>query len=272
RDIHRVQVFDFGRLPDLIAEGLSARMPMEHRDAQGFGEVVLDLDTPGALQYQLGRIESARRIPDKGDLRDYWIRISYAGDFLGTAPSYTFIWDPMLRLCHRLIACSIARRSQAPKKVTMTDLFYLRGMDVGSVNVPYLLARYLRLFASGRKQEAMISEGQYVARLAEHFRFLTEERLQGLTVISHEGGAGGVVEEASVAPGGGDEDEREVLDSMAHDFFRFSTLTVTSLARLMDRVGVPYTRYSKSLVEYQRCTRQRTDEPNTFAAPSQPDP
>ncbi|GJS10428.1 hypothetical protein Tco_0367224 [Tanacetum coccineum] len=54
------------------------------------------------------------------------------------------------------------------------------GMDVGSVNVPYLLARYLRLFASGRKQGAMISEGQFVARLAEHFGLLTEERLQGL--------------------------------------------------------------------------------------------
>ncbi|GJZ02277.1 hypothetical protein Tco_0520238 [Tanacetum coccineum] len=30
-------------------------------------------------------------------------------------------------------------------------------MDVGSVNIPYLLARYLRLFASRRKHEAMIS-------------------------------------------------------------------------------------------------------------------
>ncbi|GKF93651.1 hypothetical protein Tco_0283351 [Tanacetum coccineum] len=102
--------------------------------------------------------ESARQIPDKGDLSAYWIEIS-------------------------LIACSIVGRSQPPKKVTVTDLFYLRGMDVGSVNVPYLLARYLRLFASGRKQGAMISGSQFVARLAEHFGLLTEERLQGLTVI-----------------------------------------------------------------------------------------
>ncbi|GJU07344.1 hypothetical protein Tco_1123774 [Tanacetum coccineum] len=73
-------------------------------------------------------------------------------------PSYTVIRDPILRLCHRLIACSIARRSQAPEKVTVTDLFYLRGMDVDSVNASYLLARYLRL--------------------------LTAEILQGLTVIA----------------------------------------------------------------------------------------
>nr|GEY42596.1 hypothetical protein [Tanacetum cinerariifolium] len=100
--------------------------------------------------------ESARQIPDKGDLSAYWIGISSAGNFLGTPPSYTLIKDPMLRLCHRLIACNIAGRSQAPKKVNVTDLFYLRGIDVDSINVLYLLAMYLRLFDSGRKQGAMI--------------------------------------------------------------------------------------------------------------------
>ncbi|GKE84975.1 hypothetical protein Tco_1558717, partial [Tanacetum coccineum] len=113
-----------------------------------------------------------------------------------------------------------------------------------------------------------------------------------------EGDAGGVADEASVAQEGGDEDEempqavpplprtqgsrlkeevhgmrealqgqREVLDSMACDFSRFTTWTVTSLARLMDRAGVPYTRYTESLVEYQRCTKQRTDSASTSTAP-----
>ncbi|GKD47563.1 hypothetical protein Tco_1276539, partial [Tanacetum coccineum] len=112
-------------------------------------------------------------------------------------------------------------------------------------------------------------------------------------------------EEASVAPGGGDEDkempqavppprtqgeriarleeevhgmrealqgQRVVLDSMAHDFSRFTTWTVTSLAQLMDRAGVPYTIYSELPVEYQRCTKQRTDGASTSTAPQQPDP
>ncbi|GKE90067.1 hypothetical protein Tco_1567542 [Tanacetum coccineum] len=232
-----------------MAEGLSARMLMEHQDDQGvslftsrawrrffdirgplvhelilefystfrFGQAILDLDTSGALQFQLGGArrrmgwrefilaleqhtneemqtagfgaywaESARQIPDKGDLRDYWIGISSAEDFLGITPSYTMIRDPILRLCHRLIACSIAGRSQAPKKVTVTDLFYLRGMDVDSVNVNYLLARYLRLFAVGRKSGAHISGGLFLARLAEHFGLLTAEILGGLTVIAPE--------------------------------------------------------------------------------------
>ncbi|GJR70369.1 putative reverse transcriptase domain-containing protein [Tanacetum coccineum] len=118
-----------------------------------FGEAVLDLDTTAG--FDLYWAESARQIPNKGDLRDYWIGISSTGDFLGTTPSYTSIRDLTLRMCHRLITCSIEGRSQAPEKVTVTDLFYLRGMDIGS----------------------------FVARLAEHFGLLTEERLQGLIVI-----------------------------------------------------------------------------------------
>ncbi|GJR57562.1 hypothetical protein Tco_1499724 [Tanacetum coccineum] len=246
REVHRVPVFNFRGLPDLMAKGLTARMLMEHRDDQGvsvftnmawrgmfdirgplvhelilefystfrFGQAILDLDTPRTLQFQLGGARrrmsrrqfilalglhtkeemqtpgfgvywarSARQIPDKGDLRDYWMGISSARDFLGTAPSYTTIRDPILRLYNRLITCSIAGRSQAPEKVTVTDLFYLRGMDVGSVNVPYLLARYLRLFTAGRKSGAHISGGQFVVRLAEHFGLLTAEILGGLTVI-----------------------------------------------------------------------------------------
>ncbi|GKD02402.1 hypothetical protein Tco_1177376 [Tanacetum coccineum] len=85
RKVHRVQVFDFGGLTNLMATGLSGRMLMEHRDAQGhgvfisrawrrlfeirgllvhelileffstfrFGEVVADLDMAEALQFYL---------------------------------------------------------------------------------------------------------------------------------------------------------------------------------------------------------------------------
>ncbi|GJT64723.1 hypothetical protein Tco_1016203 [Tanacetum coccineum] len=156
REVHRVLVFDFGGLPDFMAEGLSGRMLMEHRDEAG-----VSVFTSKA-----------------------WRRIFYIKGSL----VYELILEffSTFRLCHRLIAFTIAGRSQAPKKVTMTDLFYLRGMDVGSVNVLYLLARYLRLFAAGRKRGAHISGWQFVARLAEHFRLLTAEILGELTIIAPE--------------------------------------------------------------------------------------
>ncbi|GKD92226.1 hypothetical protein Tco_1372063, partial [Tanacetum coccineum] len=227
-----------------------------------FGEAMLDLDTAGALQFQLGVIESvgfgaywaesARQILDKGDLSAYWVGILSVGDFLGTTPSYTSIRDPMLRL-------------------------------------------YLRLFTSGRKRGAMISGGHFIARLAEHFGLLIEERLQGLTICEElddtwawvasgperqQVAAAGapvvakddpVVDEGVSAvpapvqapqapPAAGpartmthrlarqEEDvhgmrgalgeQREVLDSMARDFSRLTTWTVTGLSRMMDQAGV----------------------------------
>nr|GFC21593.1 hypothetical protein [Tanacetum cinerariifolium] len=151
-------------------------MLMEHRDAQGqsiftsrtwrrlfnvrgplvhelileffstfrFRKTVLNLNTVRVLQFQLG------------EAKHYMRGISTEEDFLGTTPSYTAIRDLMLRLCYRLITYIIAGRSQAPEKVTVTNLFYLRYMDVDSVNILYLLAQYLRRFALGKKQGAMI--------------------------------------------------------------------------------------------------------------------
>nr|GFD21252.1 hypothetical protein [Tanacetum cinerariifolium] len=58
-------------------------------------------------------------------------------------------------------------------------------LDVGSVNIPYLLARYLRRFAAGRKSGAHIFDGQF-ARFAEHFGLLTVKILGGLIVIAPE--------------------------------------------------------------------------------------
>ncbi|GKB37253.1 hypothetical protein Tco_0882195, partial [Tanacetum coccineum] len=77
-------------------------------------------------------LRAQEQIPRQGDLRDRLAWISSTGDFFGTTPSYTAIRDPILRMGgHR--------------------------MDVGWINVPYLLARYLRLFSAGRKSGALIS-------------------------------------------------------------------------------------------------------------------
>ncbi|GJU38574.1 hypothetical protein Tco_1191531 [Tanacetum coccineum] len=137
REVYRVHVFDFRRLSDLIAERLSTRMLVEHRDAQG------------------------------------------------------------------------------------------QRMDVGVGQRLLYDGLVLEIICLGRKQGALVSG-----------------------------------EEASMAPGGGDEDEEMPIPSLGgcrpslgRRVERFTTWMVTSLARLMDRADVPYTRYSESPIEYQRRTR-----------------
>ncbi|GKA93913.1 hypothetical protein Tco_0815899, partial [Tanacetum coccineum] len=99
------------------------------------------------------------------------------------APSYTFIQDHVRRLSHRLISYTIFSRGQAPEKVTGIDLFYLRSMDQGTANVPYLLALYLFKHTKRRKSIARMFEGYFIGRLAEHFGLVSDEGLMGLSVI-----------------------------------------------------------------------------------------
>ncbi|GKF15534.1 hypothetical protein Tco_0056996, partial [Tanacetum coccineum] len=94
--------------------------------------------------------------PDKGDLSAYWREISSAGDFLGTAPSYTSIRDPMLR--HRLIACTISRRSQAPEMI-------------------------LKVVCFGEEARGYDIRGSFCCSSGRALGLLTKERLYGLTVI-----------------------------------------------------------------------------------------
>ncbi|GKD89902.1 hypothetical protein Tco_1365409 [Tanacetum coccineum] len=133
--------------------------------------------------YWLG---SERVIPDKGDLRDYWIEISSDRDFLWLTTSYVFIRDPVRRLCYRMISCSISGRGQAPEMVIGVDIFYLWSMDQGTANVSYLLAQYLFRHTEGKKSGARLSRGHIIRCLAAHFEMVSDQGLRGLSMVVRE--------------------------------------------------------------------------------------
>nr|GEV74937.1 hypothetical protein [Tanacetum cinerariifolium] len=136
-------------LIDLMAKGLSSRMLIKHMDAQGQGVFTSRawrrlFEIRGLLAYillmrlsWLDSMHTGPRVRDKSPTRRSECLLGRDLDRKGFS--------------------SVAGRSQAPK--TVTDLFYLRGIDIGLVNAPYLLDRYLRMFASGKKNGAMISGG-----------------------------------------------------------------------------------------------------------------
>ncbi|GJS57888.1 hypothetical protein Tco_0652672 [Tanacetum coccineum] len=129
------------------------------------------------------------------------MEISSDIDFLGPAPSYVLIRDPVRRLCHRMIAYSISGKGQAPKKVTDIDLFYLRSIDRGTINILHLLAQYLFRHAEGRKSGARLLGGYFIGRLAMYFRLVSDDGLRGLQAAAagtdEADKAGQVVEEAA---------------------------------------------------------------------------
>ncbi|GKG19974.1 hypothetical protein Tco_0379775, partial [Tanacetum coccineum] len=85
-----------------------------------FGEAVVDLDTDGSLQFQLGWVR--HRISWRQFILAVGLHtveeMETVGFSLYLAESGR---DPMLRLCHRLIACSIVGRSQAPEILSESD-------------------------------------------------------------------------------------------------------------------------------------------------------
>ncbi|GKC56939.1 hypothetical protein Tco_1084537, partial [Tanacetum coccineum] len=175
RPVNRVHVLDFEGLTPEIRQDLAVRLRMvysgegqqvftshawrilfriraplvrefilEFLSTSRMSDIEIGLDVADTLRWQ--RLGLDRLILDKGDLRDYWMQISYDRDFLGLAPSY------------------------APEKVTGVDLFYLRSMDRGTTNFPHLLARYLFRHLKGRKSGARLLGGHFIGRLSMHFR------------------------------------------------------------------------------------------------------
>ncbi|GJX04426.1 hypothetical protein Tco_0190342 [Tanacetum coccineum] len=171
-EVNQVHLLDFEGLMVEIREALTDRGSLVHEFMLEFFSTCrpddnkIRLDIADTLCFQLDGFEaywagSLRGITDKGDLSDYWARISLDGDFLRVVPSYTSIRNPLKRLCHRLIAVRISGRGQAPEK-------------------------YLFRYAEGRKRGARLSGGYFVGRLAKHFGLVMKEGLQGLTMVVRE--------------------------------------------------------------------------------------
>ncbi|GJW21375.1 hypothetical protein Tco_0031997 [Tanacetum coccineum] len=306
RPVNRVHVLDFEGLTPKMRRLFGIRAPLVREFILEFLRTCRMSDTEMGLDV----VDTLDRlIPDKGDLRDYWMEISSDRDFLCPAPSYVLIRDPVRRLCHRMIAYSIFGRGQAPEKVTDIDLFYLRSMDRGTTNIPHLLAQYLFRHAKGRKSGARLSGGHFIGRLAMHFRLVSDEGLRGLQVRWHMGlGSPGPERQQGAAAGAHEADEagpaakegaQEIsvptpapapaqappLAPQPRTIFtteqsRVSTWLITCMTQLMDTSGQTYQPFDNTLIgslhlSFQRHVRLRTSDASTFATPhtdAQPDP
>ncbi|GJX55907.1 hypothetical protein Tco_0285804 [Tanacetum coccineum] len=123
-------------------------------------DTIMDLDTIDTLCFQLGgvRIRMTWRQFILALVLHTKLEMVEVG-LLGPCPSYVLIRDPVMRLCHRMIAYSIFGRGQTPEKVTGIDLFYLRNMDRGTINVPHPLAHGSRLMQLNELAE--LRDGAY---------------------------------------------------------------------------------------------------------------
>ncbi|GJT15176.1 hypothetical protein Tco_0873882 [Tanacetum coccineum] len=164
--VNRVHVLDFARLTEEMRQTLADRLRMVYTGDDG---------------QELFTIYAWRRL--------FEIRGPLLGEARRRMTWRQFILDLGLHTSKemtedRFEAYCISSRGHAPKKVTGIDLFYLRSMDQGTTNVPYLLAQYLFRHAEGRKSRAMMSVRYFIRRLVDHFGLVSDEGLMGLSVIT----------------------------------------------------------------------------------------
>ncbi|GJU68061.1 hypothetical protein Tco_1254320 [Tanacetum coccineum] len=184
--------------------------------------------------------------------------ISSDRDFLGPAPSYLLIRDPMRRLCHRMIAYTISGRGQAPEKVTGIDLFYLCSMDHGTINVPHLLAE-------GRRAEARLLGGTLLgvwlcilgcrllragALETDEVDQAAEERIKRLEEEVHDLRRDVVGLRGDVA-------------SFTTEQSRVSTWLISCMTQLMDASGQTYQPFDSTLVGSSGLSFRRRIMPRT---------
>ncbi|GJW40950.1 hypothetical protein Tco_0066795, partial [Tanacetum coccineum] len=209
--------------------------------------------------------ESERMIPRKGDLHDYWRDISTDGDFLGHPHSYTLIRDPVLRLCQRMMAHSIAGRSQAPEKAWVA-LGPERQPDAAT-GAPRV-AQDAPAVDEGVQADPEPEQAPQqppppplvAARTMPQRLERLKEEVQGLR--RDVGSLRGLVERSMTDQG------------------RFSTWMISCMAQLMKASGQTYQAFDgtfrgSSPGAFQRRTRRRTDGASTSTAQQdqqQPDP
>nr|GEX00804.1 hypothetical protein [Tanacetum cinerariifolium] len=262
REVNRVYILDFEGLTLEIRRDLAMRLRMVYIRGDGqlvfvshtwrslFGiqvplvhEFILEfLSTCRMSDTEMGLDEMAeagfraywdgsdRVILDKGGLRDYLTEISSGRDFLGPAPSYVLILDPVRRLCHKIISYS----------------FFSKGM-------------HLRRQAKGRKSRAKLLGGHFIRHLAAHFRLVSDEGLRGLQVVTcelqlvylHELGSLNIclrIEEEMRNLRQSVVGLRGVVESSITEQTRVSTWMITRMTQFMDASRHTYQPFDSTLI------------------------
>ncbi|GJW00888.1 hypothetical protein Tco_1556139 [Tanacetum coccineum] len=266
-----LEFFSSYKIEDEIGLDVAGLHTAEEMAEDGFGA------------YWLG---SERLNPDKGDLSYYWVEISSGRDFLRGAPSYTYIRDPVWRLCHRHAEGrkSGARLSGGYFIGHLAHHFGLvsddglRGLSVVAHELPLIdMGELVKLnicmeigdewawVASGPKRQQVVASGSL--EVVEDAPTVDEGAQADLAPIQEE--IQGLRRDVRCL--------RRLVERSMTDQGRVSTWMISYMTQLMEASGKTYQAFDgtfrgSSPAIFERRTRRRTSETSTFAAPQQLDP
>ncbi|GJU15627.1 hypothetical protein Tco_1143593, partial [Tanacetum coccineum] len=127
----------------------------------------------------LSRLRDCNTIKESRLLMEFWPTIGDGGFNVGNT-KVASIRDPRVKLAHRCIAMTIARRKETTHRVTEIDLYYLYCIYTPDVacNIPYWLYKYLMAV----RDKNLIYGGMLVTKIARSFGLLTNEFRNALSI------------------------------------------------------------------------------------------
>ncbi|GJU81804.1 hypothetical protein Tco_1284169 [Tanacetum coccineum] len=230
--------------------------------------------------------DSARQVPDKGNLNDYWKAISSKGDFLGSPHSYTSIREPILRRKSGVLISGGQFVARLAAYFGLLTKQLLQGLTVITPELPLIdMAELVRLQICEEIEDtwAWVAPGPERQPKAAASAPKDGEVAPDADIGAQPDPAPVQAPQAPPAHAQPrsmtqriarmEEDVREirgqmtqqgeVLDAMARDFSRFTVWAAGGITELLRASGVTFASYSMAPVPYQRRVRRRTGEAST---------
>ncbi|GJU25475.1 hypothetical protein Tco_1164096 [Tanacetum coccineum] len=199
------------------------------------------------------------------------MEISSDKDFLGPAPSYVLIRDPVRRLCHRMIAYSISGRGQAAEKVTGLISSASAAWTLGRLHICTMYGDTWAWVAQGPERQQAAAAG---APEADEAGQVAKEVVPEIPAPSP------APTQAPPPPPPTPPTPQPHVTSFTTEQSRISTWLISCITQLMDASAQTYQPFDSTLVgssglSFRRRVRPRTGDASTSAAPhtdAQPDP
>ncbi|GJW20646.1 hypothetical protein Tco_0031268 [Tanacetum coccineum] len=140
--------------------------------------VLLGLYEPSKLDHWLFAIPFSKLdIDDKlFDHDEYWKKVRKP---TRTNRRTSLIWEPLMRVMHRLIVGALVHRLGSKERCQKRDLWMMIALEESrGINFTWIIAEHLCKHSPGLKENSLICRGHYVTKIAKSLGYLVNEEVK----------------------------------------------------------------------------------------------
>ncbi|GJX90234.1 hypothetical protein Tco_0343560 [Tanacetum coccineum] len=91
----------------------------------------------------------------------------------------SLIWEPLMRVMHRLIVGALVHRLSSKERCQKRDLWMMSALEESrGINFTWIIAEHLCKHSSGLKENSLICRGHYVTKITKSLGYLVNEEVK----------------------------------------------------------------------------------------------